>query len=123
MKKRFSSFFIVLALFTTASRGEKDHKGHHRNIHFLALELTDEQKNVLADSFDFYNESLTAQQEDLATALTALNDTILSGVETDIRTASANIANAQVEINVIKAAVLQELIVVLSEDQYTKLIN
>ena len=126
MKKRLSSIFLVLALITTsawAEKGHKDHKGHHHAVHFRALELTDDQKNTLADSFDFYSEDLRAQHEALATALTDLNNAILSGLEVDVRIASADVANAQVELNVLKAAVLQELIAVLTEDQYATLIE
>ena len=124
MKKSLSAIFLVFALITTSVFAEKTHKPRHHHVpKFKALELTDDQKNVLADSFDFYSEDLTAYNETLATAKTALNDAILSGLEVDIRLACADVAAAQVELNVLKAAILQELIAVLTEDQYATLLE
>ena len=123
MKKSIAAIFLAITFITTSAwaRPGGNHNGSVAPI--KALELTDEQKTVLADTLDTYSEELNPHLENLATALTTLNDAILAGVENDIRQASADVAATKVEIHVIKSAILQELINVLTDDQYETLLE
>lgn len=123
MQKTILSIMLVFAFISTNAFAGPH--GHHAGKvgAIKALELSDEQKTILADALDTYSEDLAAYHENLATAMTLLNDAILAGIENDIRLASTDVAAIKVEIHVIKATVLQELINVLTDDQYDILLE
>ena len=123
MNKSFISLVLIWAFIGNFAFADIGKSRPGLNKPWKELKLSTEQKTVLADALEESFEDIESYNEELKVSLTSLNDAILNGNENEIRTIASEVAAVRVELQVIKAAVLQELISALTDEQYQILLD